>query len=80
MFFLDTPQLQGEQQLRCALVKELASFGTTFKPDTIAKDILTGVERRSFVISHGLDGFLLKTVTAGTGPAGSLLEAIVQVH
>ena len=79
LVLLDTPQLQEEQLHRSKLVQELASFGTTFKPATIANDILTGVERGSFVISHGFDGFILKTVTAGTGPASSLLEVVIQV-
>ena len=75
----DTPQLQAEVPLRDHIQTELAAFGTTFQPGDIAEGVWSGVERNQFVISHGFDGFILGTVTAGTGPAHKLWTAFVQV-
>ena len=75
----DTPQLQAELLERDEVQKELASFGKVFVPESIASDIWTGVERNSFQITHGFDGFLLGVITAGMGPVHSSWEGTAQV-
>ena len=76
----DTPQLQAELPQRSAIVAELASYGSVFQAEQVAKDVWRGVERGWFQITHGLDGFLMGTVTAGMAPVGSMWGALVQVR
>lgn len=75
----DTPQLQAEIPARDEIQTALAAFGTVFQPRQIAQEVWSGVERRAFQITHGTDGFLLGTATAGVGPAHSTWDAVVQV-
>lgn len=75
----DTPQLQAEVPQRDQIQTELAAFGTVFQPQQIAQEVWSGVERGVFQITHGLDGFLLGTVTAGTSPIHIKLEVLIQV-
>ena len=75
----DTPQLREEVPLRGSIQTELAAFGTVFQPHDIARDIWEGVERGVFQITHGLDGFILGTVGAGTSPINNWLDAMLQV-
>ena len=76
----DTPQLQEEIPQRSSIVSELASYGTVFKAEKVARGVWSGVERGIFQITHGLDGFLLGNVTAGASPVGHLWEAGMQVR
>ena len=76
----DTPQLQAELPQRSAIVAELASYGSVFQAEQVAGDVWRGVERGWFQITHGLDGFLMGTVTAGMAPVGSMWGALVQVR
>ena len=75
----DTPQLQAELPQRSAIVAELASYGSVFQAGQVARDVWRGVERGRFQITHGFDGFLMGTVTAGMAPVGSMWEGLVQV-
>lgn len=76
----DTPQLQAEVKQRNSIATELASFGTVFKAEQIAKEVWSGAERGTFQITHGLDGFLLGTTTAGMSPTHSVWDALLQVR
>ena len=76
----DTPQLQAEVKQRDSIVTELASFGTVFEADEIARKVWTGAERGTFQITHGLDGFLLGTTAAGMSPTHSAWDALTQVR
>ena len=77
----DTPQLQAEQLQRSqhSIAGELASFSTVFQPEQIAWEVWGGVERGDFHIIHGLDGFMLGTLTAGMSPAAHTWRVVVQV-
>ena len=75
----DTPQLQAELPQRSAIATELASYGSVFQAEQVAGDVWRGVERGRFQITHGFDGFLMGTVTAGMAPVGSMWEGLVQV-
>lgn len=74
----DTPQLQAELPQRSTIVAELASYGSVFQAEQVAGDVWRGVERGRFQITHGFDGFLMGTVTAGMAPVGSMWEGLVQ--
>ena len=76
----NTPQLQAELGERDPIQKELASFGKVFEPESIARDIWEGVERRRFQITHGFDGFILGITTSGMSPVHCYWDAIVQVN
>lgn len=76
----DTPQLRAEVTHRDSIQKELASFGAVFEADEIARDIWAGVERGAFLITHGLDGFMLGITTAGMSPAHTLWDKLIQVR
>ena len=75
----DTPQLQQEVKDRNALQSELASYGTVFQAEVVAQDVWQGVERGVFLITHGLDGFMLGNLNAGMSPVHSIWEAFTQV-
>ena len=75
----DTPQLQAELSERNSIMSELASFGTVFQAEQIAREVWSGAERGTFQITHGFDGFLLGTVTAGISPTHRTWDAVVQV-
>lgn len=75
----DTPQLQAEVPQRNSIVTELASFGTVFQANQIAKEVWSGAERGTFQITHGFDGFILGSVAAGMSPAHSTWDALMQV-
>ncbi len=75
----DTPQLREELQQRDAIQKELASFGKVFQAEDIASDVVRGVEMGVFQITHGFDGFIMGTVSAGMSPAHRVWDAMGQV-
>ena len=75
----DTPQLQAEVPQRNQIATDLAAFGTVFEPGQIAREVWFGVERNVFQITHGFDGFLLGTTTAGISPAHRLWDVATQV-
>jgi hypothetical protein len=45
----------------------------------VARDLVRGVERRTFSVWTGLDGFMLSSLTCGMEPCFSLLAGLVQV-
>jgi len=75
----DTPQLQGELKERDAIQASLASYGTVFQAETIARDVWAGVERGRFHISHGLDGFITSLLCTGMSPVTTIWDTISQV-
>lgn len=75
----DTPQLQAEVHCRDQIQTDLAAFGTVFEAEQIAREVWQGVERNIFQITHGFDGYILGTATAGMSPAHRLWDALVQV-
>ncbi len=76
----DTPQLQAELPQRSAIATELAAFGAVFRAEQISREVWAGAERGTFQITHGFDGFILGTTTAGMSPAHSTWDALVQVN
>ena len=76
----DTPQYQEELKERQALHTELASYGAVFQADDVAKEVWRGVEQGQFLITHGMDGFIVGTLTAGMSPVHSSWTAVTQVQ
>ena len=60
------------------LTRLLSEATATVAPDVVARGIVAGMERWAPAISVGFDGWMLSTVTAGMGPAGSLGAALLQ--
>lgn len=75
----DTPMLQEEVEARSPIQAAQAKYGSVFEADKIARDICCGIERGSFLISHGFDGLLLKIITAGMSPVYHWCTAITEV-
>ena len=76
----NTPQLQAEVPQRDETQTELASFGTVFEPEQISREVWSGVEYGSFLITHGLDGFMLGSLAAGMSPVHKAWDATKQVR
>lgn len=76
---LATSSLQEEVEARSPIQAAQAKYGSVFEADKIARDICCGIERGSFLISHGFDGLLLKIITAGMSPVYHWCTAITEV-
>lgn len=71
--------VQEEIKARSPIQVAQAKYGSVFEADKIAGDICSGIERGSFLISHGFDGLLLKIITAGMSPVYHWCTAITEV-
>ena len=60
--------VQGEKEQRSPILLAQAKYGSVFQPQSIARDIVCGIERSKFQITHGFDGFLLGTIATGMSP------------
>ena len=74
----DTPLLAQENLQKPRITRLLSEATSTVAPDVVARGIVAGMERWAPAISVGFDGWMLSTVTAGMGPAGSLGAALLQ--
>jgi 3-dehydrosphinganine reductase len=74
----DTPLLTQENLQKPRITRLLSEATATVAPDVVARGIVEGMERWCPAISVGFDGWMLSTVTAGMGPAGSLGAALLQ--
>ncbi len=75
----DTPLLAEENKSKPAITRALSAATTTVQPQVVAAGIVAGMTHYSPTISVGFDGWMLSTLTAGMGPAGSWWSAVVQV-
>jgi len=75
----DTPLLASENLQKPRITKMLSEASATVAPDVVGKSIVQGMEHWAPQIPVGFDGWMLSTVTAGMGPAGSVLTACSQV-
>lgn len=76
----DTPQLRAEVKERDVIQSSLASYGAVFQAEDIARDVWNGVEKGHFVITHGLDGFVMGQLCTGMSPVSSVWDTITQVR
>lgn len=75
----DTPLLASENLTKPHITKLLSEASATVAPEVVARGLVDGVVRWAPVIPVGFDGWMLATVTAGMGPAGSVASAVAQV-
>lgn len=75
----DTPLLAEENKSKPTITRLLSDSSATVQPEAVAADVVAGMERWTYQISTGFDGWMLATLTAGMGPADSLATAAVQV-
>lgn len=74
----DTPLLASENLQKPHITKLLSEASATVKPEEVARSIVQGMVHWEPTISVGFDGWMLSTLTAGMGPAGSFSTALVQ--
>ena len=75
----DTPLLAAENLQKPRITKLLSDASATTTPEHVARTIIAGMERWAPAIPVGFDGWMLATLTAGMGPAGSVGTAAVQI-
>lgn len=75
----NTPLLAEENKTKPEITRLISAATTTVEPSEVARGIVAGMQRFSPSISVGFDGWMLSTLTAGMGPAGSWTTACVQV-
>ncbi len=75
----DTPQLTYENQYKPAVTKMLASSGGIIQPDQVAREILSGVARRKYLIIPGFENKLIYVAIRllGKGLAYALMDRMV---
>jgi len=64
----DTPQLTEEKKLRPPELAIIASTGTVYKPEVVARDILSGVEHNRYIVITGMDTTFFYWLTNLLGP------------
>lgn len=74
----DTPLLASENLQKPHITKLLSDASATVKPEHVARSIVQGMVNWEPSIAVGFDGWMLATLTAGMGPAGSFSNALVQ--
>ena len=74
----DTPLLAAENLQKPRITRLLSEASATVAPEVVAAGVVEGMERWAPAISVGFDGWMLSTVTAGMGPAGSPGAAALQ--
>jgi|GEM_PF-165001 len=75
----DTPQLAYENQYKPQITKMLASSGGIIHPDQVAREILSGVANRKYLILPGLENKLIYLTIRllGKGLAYALMDRMV---
>ena len=74
----DTPGFEEENKDKPEETQLISASAGVYSPSVVAKDILNGVQGGKFLISSGMDGFLLNMLTCGASPASSRLELLMQ--
>lgn len=72
----DTPGYEEEMKSKPALTAALSESGSLFKPEEVAHDVVTFSGKGYSHISTGLDGWLLKMLHPGMGPANHIWETL----
>jgi len=74
----DTPLLAAENLQKPRITRLLSEASATVSPAHVARGIVRGMVHWAPAIAVGFDGWMLATLTAGMGPAGSFGAALVQ--
>jgi 3-dehydrosphinganine reductase len=64
----DTPSLAKEKKIRPRELDIISGSGTVYTPETVARDILAGVERNRYIVITGWDTNLFYWLTNWLGP------------
>ena len=64
----DTPQLAFEEPIKPIETKVIASSNKVYPPETVARDILRGVERNRYIILTGPDSIFFYWLSNLAGP------------
>lgn len=75
----DTPLLASENLQKPHITKLLSESSATVPAATVAVSAADGLQHWRPTVPVGFDGWMLATLTAGMGPAGTLVDALVQV-
>lgn len=72
----DTPGYEIEMETKPAITKKLSESGSVFKPNEVARDLVTYSGMGYFAISTGLDGWFLTQVHPGMTPINNIWETV----
>ena len=76
----DTPGFEQENKFKPIETHLMSEGGgAVATPEQIAGQIIAGMERGDFAITHGFEGFMLNLCTIGFGPSTSLLRTLLEV-
>lgn len=68
-----------EMKTKPQITKDISDGSAVMPPSAVAKEIISGAEAHLFVISHGLEGWLLKQLHPGCTPITNIWEFTQQV-
>lgn len=75
----DTPLLASENLQKPHVTKLLSESSATVSAAVVGVSACNGLENWRPAVPVGFDGWMLATLTSGMGPAGTLLDAAIQV-
>lgn len=75
----DTPLLASENLQKPHVTKLLSESSATVSAAVVGVGACNGLENWRPAVPVGFDGWMLATLTSGMGPAGTLLDATIQV-
>jgi 3-dehydrosphinganine reductase len=76
---VDTPMLQEEMKIKPEPTKLISGGSGIFTAESVAADIIQSVRHWKFLVSTGLDGFLLGFQVAGMTPASSIPHLFLEM-
>ena len=77
---VDTPMLMQEMPFKPEETKLISEDGGLFKPEDIAKDVISSINSWRFMVNTGFDGWLLGVLSTGIStPSHSLLRSMVEI-
>jgi 3-dehydrosphinganine reductase len=76
---VDTPMYKEEMKTKPQITKDISDGSAVMSPSAVAKEIISGADRHLFIISHGLEGWLLKQLHPGCTPITNIWEFTQQV-
>jgi 3-dehydrosphinganine reductase len=75
----DTPGWHEENKKKPSITKEVSGAASLVSAATVANGMSVGLERGSFCVTVGLEGFLLAILTTGFNPPTSLLKSLLEL-
>ena len=75
----DTPGWHEENEKKPSITKEVSGAASLVSAETVAHGMSVGLERGTFCITIGLEGFLLAILTTGFNPPTSVLKSLLDL-